>query len=83
MQRPRVVLMSATFNAGIFSSYYCPNDPPEPLYVGAKRYSVTSYFLEQFKTLAPLKNVRTEKVEISEQKRLGVGGPANLLFLEV
>ena len=46
-KRPKVVLMSATFNAGIFSTYYCPKDPPQPLYVGAKRYSVTSYFLEQ------------------------------------
>jgi HrpA-like RNA helicase len=28
-KRPKIVLMSATFNAGIFSEYYCPSDPPK------------------------------------------------------
>ncbi len=83
-KRPKVVLMSATFNAGVFSKYYSPNDPPEPLYVGAKRYAVENFFLEQFRHCPPLRNLPgAEKMEITEQKRLGVGGPANMLFLQI
>lgn len=84
-KRPRVVLMSATFNAGVFANYYSPRDPPEPLYVGAKRYPVITFFLEDFKKYPPLKSLAfTAKLDVSsEQKRLGVGGPANTLFLQI
>ncbi len=83
-KRPKVVLMSATFNAGVFSDYYCPKDPPLPLYVGAKRYSVETFFLEGFRKCPALKAVTgAERLEINEQKRLGVGAQANMLFLQI
>jgi hypothetical protein len=40
-------------------------------------------FGTKFKTLPQLKGLRGDKVEITEQKRLGVGGPANMMFLEI
>ena len=53
-KRPKIVLMSATFDADVFASYYCPHDPPKTLFVGVQRYPVQSYFLDQIHNYPPL-----------------------------
>lgn len=85
-QRPKVILMSATFNASVFSTYYSPENPPEPLFVGVNRYPTVSYFVETFHkcpALLGIGNLARTLTDCSEQKRLGVGGQANTLFVTV
>lgn len=84
-RRPKVVLMSATFNASVFSRYYAPDNPPEPIFVGVNRYPVETFYLEQFTSCPALRGLGSmaRNVEVSEQKRLGVGGQANTVFLSV
>ena len=83
-KRPKVVLMSATFNADVFSSYYCPNDPPKPIFVGVKRYEVQIFNYDDMSSYPPLKKLQgTSKIGDRDSDRLGIGGKANALFLQM
>ena len=44
---PKIVIMSATFDGELFANYFAPHDPPKPLYLGARRFPVTVFHLDE------------------------------------
>ena len=44
---PKIVIMSATFDGDLFANYFSPHDPPKPLYLGARRFPVTVFHLDE------------------------------------
>ena len=44
---PRLVLMSATLDSGLFAKYFSPSHPPPYIQVRTRTYSVEPVFLDE------------------------------------
>ena len=44
-RKPKLVLMSATMNTGLFSHYFCPQNPPKSIEVQVRTHPVTVHHL--------------------------------------
>ena len=45
---PKIVIMSATFDGELFANYFSSHNPPKPLYLGARRFPVAVFHLDEF-----------------------------------
>ena len=44
---PKIVVMSATFDGDLFANYFCPENPPNALHIGARRFPVDVFHLDE------------------------------------
>jgi HrpA-like RNA helicase len=67
---PRLVLMSATFNTGLFSQYFCPDEPLRELQVKVRKHKVDIFHLENLYEAPMLKSMPRGPFPDSDLTRL-------------